>query len=501
MYKNTLLKDFIGYIILLIYAFILSMSDICFPGCKAINYSDGSIYQYLGYLILKGKIPYRDAFDHKGILLYFINALGYYINRQWGIWFINLLFMILILFFSYRILRIHLTRMISIVVCIIVYSDFPTDHWVWNTPDFFSVLFEMVVVYLIIKSLFAQKILSRMELLLIGCCISCGFWMKQTTMFPIYIFILFICMGEIIKKEYMKVLYYIFWLLLGFAAVSFSLIVYFVKNNALYEMIRDYFVFNIRYAQNDMPESVFEVFFTHINNSSIIIALIFAILYLGFSVKSNKNAKSTFEYIDVLYTSVVLGITILFISFFGRHYRQYYLMCYPMIIVIIGGSLNTVKDGINDLLITKNSIIHITKVQALTILSITISAVLLINYYGLYMQTKMEHKIKNDKVLVIENIKNICSEGDMISVVNSYDAGLYLMTGYDSATIYPYVQAMLFDDRMFIEDYNRQILNNHPKVIVWMNDKDENSFLNEDVMREYSLYSHILGYTLYVRSE
>ena len=176
-------------------------------------------------------------------------------------------------------------------------------------------------------------------------------------------------------------------------------------------------------------------------------------------------------------------------------------MCYPMIIVIIGGSLNTVKDGINDLLITENSIIHITKVQALTILSITIFAVLLINYYGLYMQTKMEHKIQNDKVLVIENIKNICSEGDMISVVNSYDAGLYLMTGYDSATIYPYVQAMLFDDRMFIEDYNRQILNNHPKVIVWMNDKDENSFLNEDVMREYSLYSNIWGYTLYVRSE
>lgn len=46
---------------------------------------DSQIFQYMGFIMAKGKIPYTDFFDHKGLLLYFINMLGYKINPMWGV--------------------------------------------------------------------------------------------------------------------------------------------------------------------------------------------------------------------------------------------------------------------------------------------------------------------------------------------------------------------------------------------------------------------------------
>src|SRR5512143_2942089 len=52
---------------------------------------DEGVFVYVGRAILEGKIPYRDVWDHKGPLIYYINALGLWIgpNSLWGIWLIE----------------------------------------------------------------------------------------------------------------------------------------------------------------------------------------------------------------------------------------------------------------------------------------------------------------------------------------------------------------------------------------------------------------------------
>jgi len=37
---------------------------------------DSGVFMYIGKGILSGNIPYRDYWDHKGPVIYFINALG-----------------------------------------------------------------------------------------------------------------------------------------------------------------------------------------------------------------------------------------------------------------------------------------------------------------------------------------------------------------------------------------------------------------------------------------
>ena len=52
---------------------------------------DSAIFQIIGRGITKGLIPYKDLFDHKGPILFYIEALGYLINKSWGIYFLQII--------------------------------------------------------------------------------------------------------------------------------------------------------------------------------------------------------------------------------------------------------------------------------------------------------------------------------------------------------------------------------------------------------------------------
>ncbi len=54
---------------------------------------DTEIFKYCGMAISKGMVPYRDFFDHKPPMIFFINYAGLLIGRgsDWGLWTINTL--------------------------------------------------------------------------------------------------------------------------------------------------------------------------------------------------------------------------------------------------------------------------------------------------------------------------------------------------------------------------------------------------------------------------
>src|SRR5689334_23537947 len=48
---------------------------------------DSGVFLYVGSAILRGEVPYRDVWDHKGPIIYFIDALGLQLGggSQWGV--------------------------------------------------------------------------------------------------------------------------------------------------------------------------------------------------------------------------------------------------------------------------------------------------------------------------------------------------------------------------------------------------------------------------------
>ena len=78
----------VGYRCLFLMA-VLILSVFCFMSNPFANSSgtDGSVFAYVGRALIKGDVPYLNVFDHKGPLIYAINALGYVLcNNYLGIW-------------------------------------------------------------------------------------------------------------------------------------------------------------------------------------------------------------------------------------------------------------------------------------------------------------------------------------------------------------------------------------------------------------------------------
>ena len=53
--------------------------------------SDKEIFTYTGWAISKGLVPYRDFFDHKPPLIFFIYFAGLFFGGPWGLWMLNTL--------------------------------------------------------------------------------------------------------------------------------------------------------------------------------------------------------------------------------------------------------------------------------------------------------------------------------------------------------------------------------------------------------------------------
>lgn len=66
---------------------------------------DKEIFRYAGLAILRGQVPYRDFFDHKPPMIFFINAAGLLLGGPWGLWLINALLAVLATVFLFNLCR------------------------------------------------------------------------------------------------------------------------------------------------------------------------------------------------------------------------------------------------------------------------------------------------------------------------------------------------------------------------------------------------------------
>jgi hypothetical protein len=74
---------------------------------KALPGRDNGVFLYGGQQVLLGGIPYVDFWDHKGPLIYYINALGLLLGKgsRWGVWGLEFGFMVLTSLGLYQVAR------------------------------------------------------------------------------------------------------------------------------------------------------------------------------------------------------------------------------------------------------------------------------------------------------------------------------------------------------------------------------------------------------------
>ena len=88
------------FIVLITVTILTSLTIFSNPLSQRLPAHDSSMFQYFGYAMTNGKIIYTEIFDHKGPIIFSLNALGRLISSTVnGIWYIEVLF--IFLFFLY----------------------------------------------------------------------------------------------------------------------------------------------------------------------------------------------------------------------------------------------------------------------------------------------------------------------------------------------------------------------------------------------------------------
>lgn len=475
------------FLYLLFLAFLYTVQSVSFLASARLIHSDGSVYQYLGHLITIGKMPYRDAFDHKGPLLYLINAVSCLVGIYRGTWVVDLSFMIATVFVMYRTVRKYLDPLFTLIVMTVVLTDFTHSYWIGDTPDFYALLFNAVALY-ILSGFFDKGTLSYKDTFIIGVATACIFWLKLNSIIGVLTVCFFIIMKEILNKKYIPALKYLGGFLLGAFAISAILSVWLLVTNSFGDMIEDYFKFNLFYVDTEGSRLNYAITFWEfitLPTSLFCIAMFLLFLIMRYLKQEQIGTEGRFLlYVFIAYLSILLSV-----SLTGRQYRHYLSFTPAYIVIVAAIALRELQ---------KSELKYKTIIEMMGVY-IAFSAIVYPGIQSIRSNCGIFWTPHWEDEAVIGSIKDICSGDDTIAVMTPDECGYYLFSGFESATTYPYIQAAMYDNADFRNHYIEQLQTNAPMALVWKKNRNIDDFFSvkPEVLQLYELASETDNYQVY----
>jgi hypothetical protein len=201
-------------------------------------YDDREFFQYTGMAILKGQIPYRDFFDHKPPLFFFINSAGLLLGQgSWGLWLINACLALFITFLLYRLAqqyKLHYPWLLPLLFNLMI-RDFlivGTINLIREYSTFFVMLFFCV---------FMSR--HRMRFFLLGLLTALVFFTQQEQVFQLLPFLLY----ALLARDPLPAPARLGRLAAGFTPIPLLLLLYFAVHGSLRYFWDDAYVFNVKY--------------------------------------------------------------------------------------------------------------------------------------------------------------------------------------------------------------------------------------------------------------
>lgn len=272
-------------------------------------WDDTNVFFTMGRGIIHGLVPYKDIFDHKGPLLYFIYALATLLSEKsfTGVWIIESIGACVFAVYSWKIARLYTKPSKFAIILMplfigVVYTS-KMFNFGGNTEELCFPLLT-ISLYILLKSVvISDGLPAKFESILLGVIAGALFWLKYTFLgFMIGVCIYIICL-TVKRKDFAKLWSLVWRFTAGFFIITAPLLIYFAANGALGYLWEAYFYDNIFLYNNDTDTGFF---------SSLPVIKHFAI-----PIHSIYVTVKMFPSFGVL-----LLLTLLSMVFIGKEYRK-----------------------------------------------------------------------------------------------------------------------------------------------------------------------------------
>ena len=210
--------------------------------------TDSTVFLYIGRLILHGGVPYRDAFDHKGPLVYLLDAAGLAIHGVFGVWLLELLFLTVSALFAYKTARLLAPPGVALFTAVIAVLWY-TARCDSNFCETWSVPFLLISLYGWTRYLREGYRIGAGATFAVGFCFAGVLLLKPNLTALWILFCLTVAVVSLLRRDFRFLASRVALFLLGAAVLLAPILGWLWKNGAWNDFIAQYWVFNRIYCQ------------------------------------------------------------------------------------------------------------------------------------------------------------------------------------------------------------------------------------------------------------
>ena len=244
---KSILPFFICFIIALLFSLNLSLSPIKNGSIG----KDSAVFLFIGKMMYEGRIPYMNLFDHKGIVLYFIEYLGYLIGsgKEIGVWIIELLNIFTTTVVFYKICSLFTNKKSICFLSAFVILQFSSLSFFsgGNISEEYALPWISLTLFFVIK-LFVTNSYKAWNVIVIGISFAIVLFLRVNMVGLWGILVLSVVVFFIKEKQFKDIFKCGFLFVLGCLIVIIPILIYLQVTNSMDDMINYYFKFNFSYT-------------------------------------------------------------------------------------------------------------------------------------------------------------------------------------------------------------------------------------------------------------
>lgn len=234
------------------------------------NWADTNIYMTIGREMLKGAVPYRDLFDHKGVLWYLLYMAANLISQDtfFGLYLIEIFSFSIFLFYSWKLLDmfcppLYAAAVLPLLGSLIAVSD---AFGMGGSAEEIHLSLAAAGLYYLIRLIRdtdsepsgGGPVISRPVLYINGIFAGCVLWSKYSLLGFWFAWMASIFFLMVFRKEWKQGLISCMVFLLGMTTVSIPCLFYLLYTGSFSDFLNTYIIINLRYAGGAERRSITE---------------------------------------------------------------------------------------------------------------------------------------------------------------------------------------------------------------------------------------------------
>lgn len=213
---------------------------------------DSAMFQTIGKYWAEGYLPYVSLFDHKGPIIFLINAAGYALCGRTGVFMLQVVFLAAGEYLAYRLLRERMSVCFSLIAALLLPVLLAANWTEGNTTEEYILPLLFASFWCMLR--WGGQV-ERGEFthapraaFLYGVTFAFALLTRVTNALGICVGVLFITVLLIVRREWKNLWQNALGFILGAAALVVPFCVYFAAHGALYDMWYGTLLFNFDYS-------------------------------------------------------------------------------------------------------------------------------------------------------------------------------------------------------------------------------------------------------------